>query len=225
MHQNLYGILAINSVDCSVNGGKNSADGGDEDDMLFGGGNSIDILTGGMCSYMCPFFWAFNTALINPLNLSFAGDGNDFAAGDCVSVVFDQSYFVINITSTHSSSRSQDNITLGLGDDIAVGGGDNDRISGDEGNDIIVGDSAELLFHEGLPRNENSFWNLPKSITSIACEFSGQDQLFGGGGDVNYLIGGGAVRLNFQISMNLNLVHLHTFALTTSDYVELGRHY
>lgn len=32
-------------------------------------------------------------------------------------------------------------------------------------------------------------------ITSAGCEFSGEDQLFGGDGDVDYIIGGGEVRL------------------------------
>jgi Ca2+-binding RTX toxin-like protein len=168
-HPNLYGVVSIDTVNCSIDGGINYAFGEEDDDILLGGGSSIDHLDG--------------------------GDGNDLAAGDCVSIVYDANHFIASITSTYTSFGKQDNITLGDGDNFAIGGYGGDWIWAGNGSDIVVGDSAEILFYEETPLPDSLFWNVPKSITTIDCEYSGEDHLFGGDGEVDYIIGGGEVSL------------------------------
>jgi Ca2+-binding RTX toxin-like protein len=126
----------------------------------------------------------------------FGGNANDLAIGDCASITFDSDHRIASIVSTFMNEGKQDNISLGAGDDYAIGGTGDDWIWGENGTDVVVGDSAEITFYENTPVAAGSlFWNVPKMITSSGCEFSGGDQLFGGDGDVDYIIGGGEVRL------------------------------
>jgi Ca2+-binding RTX toxin-like protein len=167
---NLYGTTSITSHNCSVGGGFNTAYGNEGDDILLGGGNSVDVL--------------------------FGNNGNDLAVGDCSSVIFDSDHRISSIFSTSMSKGKQDNITLGAGDDYAIGGYGDDWIWGENGTNVVVGDSAEITFYENSPVIAGSLlWNVLKNVTSTGCEFSGADQLFGGDGDVDYIIGGGEVRL------------------------------
>ena len=77
----------------------------------------------------------------------FGNDGDDFAAGDCVQILFDTDNHVISsIRSTSASNGKRDEITLGNGSDIGIGGFDSDTIYGNEGMDIIVSIASLRLF-------------------------------------------------------------------------------
>jgi len=170
---NLYGLHSIMSLNCAQGegGGRNTLYGEGGDDILLGGADSDDYLEG--------------------------NDGNDVGAGDCVSITFDQKYFIESITSVSAEIGGTDEMRMGSGDDIAIGGASDDKLYGDDGRDILVGDSAEMFFHSsilnrtGKPAEKGYFWNVPKSVTTISCEYSGNDTIFGGDGAVDYIIGGG----------------------------------
>ena len=83
---------------------------------------------------------------------------------------------------------------MGEGNDVAIGGQGTDTIDGYNGTNILVGDSAEILFYfSRLPapsENETGyFWNVPERIKSISCEFGNKDTISGGNG-TDYIIGG-----------------------------------
>lgn len=63
----------------------------------------------------------------------------------------------------------------------------------DNGTNILVGDSALLLFRtEPLisdARDAENFWSAPMSVESINCEYGNGDLIFGGNG-TDYIIGG-----------------------------------
>ena len=85
----------------------------DGDDILIGGANSEDHL--------------------------FGNDGNDLAAGDCVRILFaPESHILSSVTSSSTHIGKKDEIMLGNGSDIGIGGHDSDTIHGNEGMDIIV---------------------------------------------------------------------------------------
>ena len=94
-------------------------------DILVGGAQSIDTIS--------------------------ADDGNDFAAGDCVSIEFFADHHISSILSTSEDIGKNDFIRMGNGDDFAIGGTGHpteggDFIHGGHGNDLLVGDSCEMLF-------------------------------------------------------------------------------
>jgi Ca2+-binding RTX toxin-like protein len=120
--------------------------------------------------------------------------GYDLAVGDCASILFYDDSSVQSITSTYTNLGKTDEIYMGEGNDVAVGGQGMDTIDGYNGTNIVVGDSAEILFYRlPLPapsENEDGyFWNIPKSIKSISCEFGNEDTISGGNG-TDYIIGG-----------------------------------
>lgn len=126
-----------------------------------------------------------------------AGDGSDFASGDCVWLLFDNSDFHLrNVSSTSINVGGMDELRMGDGDDVAIGGQNIDTIYGGEGFNILAGDNSEIVFFsthldtEGTPANNNSthtfsFWNVPKWIRSN-CD-KGPDVIYGGMGDGNYM--------------------------------------
>ena len=64
----------------------------------------------------------------------------------------------------------------------AFGGDDDDYIEGNDGRDIIMGDFG---FYDTW-----SFSGNPKLLVSINCTYGGEDALYGGDGDVDYIVGG-----------------------------------
>ena len=101
----LYGIISIDSHNCTEGGGQNIMAGGDDHDIIVGGGHSIDLID--------------------------AGTGSDFASGDCVWILFDSSDFHLrNVTSTSINVGLQDELRMGSGDDVAIGGQGIDTIFG-----------------------------------------------------------------------------------------------
>ena len=95
---------------------------GDDHDIILGGGHSIDVID--------------------------AGNGSDFASGDCVWMLFDNSDFHLrNVTSTSINVGGIDELLMGAGDDVAIGGQDIDQIFGGEGFDILAGDNSEITFY------------------------------------------------------------------------------
>lgn len=91
--QNLYGVTSITSQNCSEGGGNNTAHGNDGDDILLGGGDSVDVL--------------------------FGGNANDLAIGDCASITFDSDHRIASIVSTFMNEGKQDNISL-LGQEMTM---------------------------------------------------------------------------------------------------------
>ena len=141
----------------------------DGHDILIGGGHSEDILSG--------------------------DDGNDFAAGDCVSIKFFADHHISSITSISEEAGDKDNITMGNGDDIAIGGLKEDELHGDDGTDILVGDHGRILFYPTVLNTTNDtlspgyFWNIPMSIGTVSCEYGSDDEIYGGNG-TDYIIAG-----------------------------------
>ena len=122
-------------------------------------------------------------------------DGNDFAAGDCVTIEFDVDYFVLHIASTSEGNGKKDVITMGNGDDIAIGGLKEDELHGDDGTDILIGDHGRILFYPTVLNTTNDtlspgyFWNIPMSIGTVSCEYGSDDEIYGGNG-TDYIIAG-----------------------------------
>ena len=85
-------------------------------------------------------------------------------------------------------------IMMGDGNDTAIGGHGNDTIDGYNGTNILVGDSALILFYgtklgSGASPDAENFWGVPKSIEAIHCENGDGDTISGGNG-TDYIIGG-----------------------------------
>jgi len=140
---------------------------GDEgNDLLIGGGYSMDYLYG--------------------------MEGHDIAAGDCVNVQFYQdSNLLASITSINTAVGKADVLTMGGGNDIAIGGMGGDIISGEDGMDLLFGDSVVLHFHNTPSMGIDSLWGAPVDMNSISCQDSGKDFIYGGKGEVDYIIAGG----------------------------------
>lgn len=86
----LYGMMSIDSHNCTEGGGKNIITGDGGHDIIVGGGHSIDIID--------------------------AGAGSDLACGDCVWVRFANSDFLIsNVTSTSINVGGMDEMHMGEG--------------------------------------------------------------------------------------------------------------
>ena len=168
----LYGILSIDSHNCTEGGGRNTMTGDEDHDIIIGGGHSVDMID--------------------------AGSGSDFASGDCVWMLFDNSDFHLrNVSSTSINVGGIDELRMGDGDDVAIGGQNVDTIYGGLGFDILAGDNSEIVFFpthldtEGTPLDNSfsqtfSFWNRPQWIRSN-CD-KGVDIIYGGTGDGNYII-------------------------------------
>ena len=137
-------------------------------DILIGGGGSSNYLEG--------------------------NSGNDLAIGDCASIVFTGDYFLESIKSTFPSVGMADVIMMGDGNDTAIGGHGNDTIDSYNGTNILVGDSALILFYgtklgSGASPDAENFWGVPKSIEAVHCEYGDGDKISGGNG-TDYIIGG-----------------------------------
>lgn len=169
----LYGIVSIDSHNCTEGGGQNIMTGGEDHDIIVGGGHSMDMID--------------------------AGSGSDFASGDCVWLRFDNSDFHLrNVSSTSINVGGMDELRMGEGDDVAIGGQGIDTIYGGSGFNILAGDNSEIVFFsthlntEGTPLDNTfssqtfSFWNVPRWIRSN-CD-KGFDIIYGGMGTGNYIV-------------------------------------
>ena len=86
----LYGIVSIDSHNCTEGGGQNTITGDSDHDIIVGGGHSIDMID--------------------------AGSGSDFASGDCVWLRFDSSDFHLrNVSSTSINVGGMDELRMGEG--------------------------------------------------------------------------------------------------------------
>jgi Ca2+-binding RTX toxin-like protein len=137
-------------------------------DILIGGGGSNNYLDGNL--------------------------GNDLAIGDCASILFSDEYFLTSVVSTSPSVGESDVINTGDGNDMAIGGFGTDTIYGYDGTNILVGDTAMVLFYGSkLPAGTSpvaeNFWSAPKIIESIHCNFGDGDFIYGGNG-TDFIIGG-----------------------------------
>ena len=107
-------------------------------------------------------------------------DGPDLVFGDHgIILLYDDEPYKLNfaITSYPYCTPGIDNITLGHGNDIAIGGAHGDYIEGNEGNDIILGDF-------GLYDSKVQF--LPNQLYESIIdhyEVAGSDEIYGGPGD------------------------------------------
>ncbi len=116
------------------------------------------------------------------------------AIGDCASIAFTSGYFLESITSTFPSVGMADVIMMGDGNDVAIGGHGNDTIDGYNGTNILVGDSALILFYgtkldAGSSPEAENFWGVPRSIETSDCEYGDEDTISGGNG-TDYIMGG-----------------------------------
>ncbi len=143
-------------------------------DLIFGG-NGTDYIIGGAQG-----------------DVVHAYAGDDLAIGDCASIVFSGNYSFESITSTSTDIGGADEISMGDGNDIAIGGYSNDTIYGSSGTNILVGDSALVVFHTSIDAGLGTFgvfFSAPKSIESIDCQ-NGDDDFLVGGNGTDYIIGG-----------------------------------
>lgn len=123
--------------------------------------------------------------------------GSDLAVGDCADILFHNgtlSFLIKSITSASPDIGAVDTIILADGNDTAIGGQSGDNISSTTGFNILVGDSAVILFYPSpLPSlsadEAGYFWSIPMSIESIDCKFGGDDEILGGNG-TDYVVGG-----------------------------------
>ena len=89
----VFSCLILFFISLSCRGGRNLITGGDDHDVIVGGGHSIDVID--------------------------AGSGSDLASGDCVWILFDNSDFHLrNITSTSINVGGMDEIRMGDGKHI-----------------------------------------------------------------------------------------------------------
>jgi len=121
----------ITSIDC-IEGG---------DDTLYGGNGTVDYIIGG----------AYNDTIQG-------NDGMDLVFGDhaLIKLYENESHKLLFAqTILEYCAGGDDNITLGLGDDMAFGGAYNDYIEGNDGQDVILGDfglfDATIEFLPNLP--------------------------------------------------------------------------
>ena len=118
----------------------------------------------------------------------YGNGGDDLAAGDCVFLAFNRNdNLVASVTSISTESGKRDELRMGDGNDIAIGGMGDDVIHGNDGMDIIVGDSAAIAFYSNRLNISDRLWSAPMSITSIFCQHGGEDSLYGGTGTVDYM--------------------------------------
>ena len=109
-------------------------------------------------------------------------------------ITFSDNYFLDMIISTSPAVGKADVIKMGNGNDIAIGGYGYDTITGYNGTNILVGDSALILFHkeslvDDAGTDDENFWSAPMSVESIDCEYGNEDLILGGNG-TDYIIGG-----------------------------------
>ena len=121
------------------------------------------------------------------MDFLYGGENDDLAAGDCVFVAFDENNLIASITSISEDTGKADELRMGNGNDIAIGGMGGDVIFGDDGMDILVGDSAAIAFHSSELNMPDRLWSAPMAISSISCQHGGEDFLYGGTGTVNYM--------------------------------------
>jgi Ca2+-binding RTX toxin-like protein len=90
---------------------------------------------------------------------------------------------ISEIVSVATSEGGWDTLILNAGDDVGIGGYRNDSLEGGDGRDILFGDAAQVYYYASSTS--------PHLLISIDCEAGGDDTLYGGAGDVDYIVGGG----------------------------------
>ena len=113
-------------------------------------------------------------------NTPTTGPNNDIILGDSGQIDY-QSGEIIRIQTTDPEYGGNDTISGNEGDDIIIGGSANDSLNGNDGNDIILGDNGEIIGNDGSSKAFHIF--------STSPEFGGIDIISGNNGD-DIIIGG-----------------------------------
>jgi hypothetical protein len=79
------------------------------------------------------------------------------------------------MTSLDTGVGGNNNIELGDGNNIGIGGAYDNTIKSGDGNDIVAGDLVEIVFFAGS--------TMPASIILLTTNVGGDDEIFLGGGD------------------------------------------
>jgi Ca2+-binding RTX toxin-like protein len=169
---------------------------GGMDELVGGSGN--DVLIGDYGRVL----WRSSDNIFSAASIeAIAGQGGygDFTDGVIRTIT--------DVYSVTTDEGGNDDLTLGEGDDVGIGGASDDTVRGDGGNDIIVsmicylpylgyckqltnrklsipqfGDSAKIVYYLDSTS--------PKSVATINCSDGGNDNLYGGSGVVDFMIGG-----------------------------------
>jgi Ca2+-binding RTX toxin-like protein len=112
----------------------------------------------------------------------FGEDGTDVALGDAGVIDFKNGQ-ITRIATSDPTVTGNDDIQLGNGADIGLGGSGNDNIAGgtDVANDILIGDNGTIVRNDGTPDANDIFTQSPNT--------GGTDTIKGGAGN-DIIIGG-----------------------------------
>ncbi len=110
------------------------------------------------------------------------GQGDDVIFGDEAVITRDADYTITRIESNDHGIGDNDVITGNDGDDIVVGGFGSDTVTGGTGDDIVIGDNGSIEFTSGIVTFIES--------TDADDSTVGDDTIDAGAGD-NYVIAGG----------------------------------
>ncbi|WP_284247324.1 beta strand repeat-containing protein, partial [Methylobacterium haplocladii] len=108
-----------------------------------------------------------------------AGDGRAVVLGDNGQATFDALGRVVQAATTAATSGARDEITLGNGGSVVVGGVGADKIVTGSGSDVILGDNGSVVFLDGVL----------VSLETLESTFGGGDLILAGEGD-NVVFGG-----------------------------------
>jgi hypothetical protein len=113
-----------------------------------------------------------------------ASAGEDIVLGDNGTVTWDSNGLITGFASTELALGGNDQIAVGDGSNIVVGGVGNDTITSGSGADVLIGDSAAVTY---TPGTEQPL----QAVSTDAADFAGgnNDVIAGGNGD-NIVIGG-----------------------------------
>ncbi|MEZ6122879.1 MAG: calcium-binding protein [Planctomycetaceae bacterium] len=134
-------------------GGNDTITAGSDNDVVFGGASADSVTISG---------------------------GNNVVVGDNGLATFNAAGQLLTIISTSPHDGDDDEVRTGSGRDIIVGGTGSDRLNAADGNNVVIGDHAELLF--ATPDQ----WT---SITSSATDIGGNDEIITGSGN-DFAVGG-----------------------------------
>ncbi|BAU91131.1 GLUG domain-containing protein [Methylorubrum populi] len=108
-----------------------------------------------------------------------AGNGRSTVLGDNGQATFDAQGRVLQVATTAATAGAGDEITLGDGGSVVIGGVGADKIRTGSGADVILGDNGSAVFADGVL----------VSIETMESTFGGGDVIVAGEGD-NVVFGG-----------------------------------